>query len=57
MRELEPADVLAVEREHVEGHELKRPTPAHEIDEDRSSALVELHDLAVEHRVVSVQVE
>ena len=57
IRKLELADVLAVQREHVEGDELKRPTPAHEVDEDRPSALVELHDLAVEHRIVGVQVE
>jgi hypothetical protein len=35
----------------------KRPTPTHEVDEDRPSTLVELHDLTVEHRVVGVQDE
>jgi hypothetical protein len=43
LHELEPADVLAVQGEHVEGDELKRSTPAHEIDKDGSAVLVELH--------------
>ncbi len=57
LHEEELPHVLTVKLEHVEGGELKRPTPAHEIDEDRSSVLVEFRDLAVEHRVVSVQHE
>ncbi len=49
--------VAAVHGEHVERDEGERPLPLHQVDEDRPAALVELHDLAVEHGVVGVRFE